>query len=118
MAGIRHRRPGLSQLPARHPGMDGRENPELVRNFVAATSRGFHAAAADQAATLALLARVIPYQPAWRLERSLELVATSWFHDGLWGVQREADLIAGYAAWLAGQRGAGVGRRVAGRDHQ
>ena len=51
MAGIRDRRPGLSQLPARHPGMDGRaEIPELVRNFVAATSQGFHAAAADQAA--------------------------------------------------------------------
>jgi putative hydroxymethylpyrimidine transport system substrate-binding protein len=78
-------------------------NPELVRNFVAATSQGFHAAATDQAATLTLLARVIPYQPAWRLERSLELVATSWFHDGLWGVQREADLVAGYAAWLASQ---------------
>jgi NitT/TauT family transport system substrate-binding protein len=78
-------------------------NPQLVRKFVAATSQGVRAAATDQGATLALLTRAIPYQPAWRLERSLELVATSWFHDGLWGVQREADLIAGYAAWLAGQ---------------
>jgi NitT/TauT family transport system substrate-binding protein len=77
-------------------------NPELVRGFVAATSRGFHAAAAEQAATLALLERVIPYQPGWRLARSLELVATSWFHDGRWGVQRESDLVAGYAQWLAG----------------
>lgn len=76
-------------------------NPELVRGFVAATSRGFHAAAAEQAATLALLQRVIPYQPGWRLARSLELVATSWFHGGRWGVQRESDLVAAYAQWLA-----------------
>ena len=41
------------------------------------------------------------YQPAWRLARSLELVATSWFHDGAWGIQREDDLVAGYAKWLA-----------------
>jgi putative hydroxymethylpyrimidine transport system substrate-binding protein len=78
-------------------------NPQLVRNFVAATSQGFHAAAADQEATLGLLERVIPYQPSWRLARSLELVATSWFHDGAWGAQREPELIAGYAQWLADQ---------------
>jgi putative hydroxymethylpyrimidine transport system substrate-binding protein len=76
-------------------------NPELVRSFVAATSRGFHAAAEDQESTLDLLERVIVYQPAWRLARSLELVATSWFHDGAWGIQREDDLVAGYAKWLA-----------------
>jgi ABC-type nitrate/sulfonate/bicarbonate transport system substrate-binding protein len=76
-------------------------NPRLVRDFVAATSLGFHAAAADRAAALDLLARVIPYQPRWRLARSLELVATSWFHDGRWGVQRETELVAGYAKWLA-----------------
>lgn len=76
-------------------------NPELVRRFLAATSRGFHAAAEDQAAALALLRRVIPYLPGWRLERSLELVAPTWFHDGRWGVQREQELVAGYAKWLA-----------------
>ncbi len=76
-------------------------NPELVRNFAAATSRGFHAAATDQEYALALLERAIPYQPSWRLARSLELVATSWFHDGQWGVQRETELVAGYAKWLA-----------------
>ena len=78
------------------------KNPELVRNFVAATSRGFHTAASEQEATLALLERVIVYQPGWRLARSLELVATSWFHDGMWGIQREHDLVAGYAKWLTG----------------
>ncbi len=76
-------------------------NPQLVRTFVGATSRGFRAAAADQAATLALLERAIPYQPSWRLARSLELVASSWFHDGQWGIQRADDLVAGYAKWLA-----------------
>jgi len=76
-------------------------NPELVRNFVAATSRGFRAAASEQDAALALLERAIVYQPRWRLASSLELVATSWFHDGLWGIQRESDLVAGYAKWLA-----------------
>jgi putative hydroxymethylpyrimidine transport system substrate-binding protein len=75
-------------------------NPGLVRSFVAATSRGFHTAATEQEATLALLESVVRYQPSWRLARSLELVATSWFHDGRWGVQRENDLVAGYARWL------------------
>ncbi len=77
-------------------------NPELVRSFVSATSRGFHTAATEQEATLELLKRVIVYQPGWRLARSLELVATSWFHDDAWGIQREQDLVAGYARWLAG----------------
>ena len=77
------------------------QNPELVRGFVQATARGFHAAAEDQARTLALLTRAITYQPAWRLERSLELVATSWFHEGRFGIQRVEELIAPYAAFLA-----------------
>jgi putative hydroxymethylpyrimidine transport system substrate-binding protein len=76
-------------------------NPELVRHFLAATARGFHAAAEDQAETVALLERAIPYQPGWRLERSLQLVAPTWFYDGGWGLQREQDLVAGYAKWLA-----------------
>jgi putative hydroxymethylpyrimidine transport system substrate-binding protein len=75
--------------------------PELVRLFLDATARGFHTAAAEQEETVALLRRAIPYQPPWRLARSLELVATSWFYDGAWGVQREQDLVAGYARWLA-----------------
>lgn len=76
-------------------------NPEMVRSFVQASARGFHAAAEDQARTLALLSRAIAYQPAWRLERSLELVATSWFHEGSFGIQRVEELIAPYAAFLA-----------------
>jgi NitT/TauT family transport system substrate-binding protein len=76
------------------------QNPELVRSFVQATARGFEAAAADQPQTLALLGRAIVYQPTWRLGRSLELVATSWFHEGRFGVQRVEELIAPYAAFL------------------
>jgi NitT/TauT family transport system substrate-binding protein len=76
-------------------------NPELVRGFVQATARGFHKAADDQPRAANLLGRVVPYQPAWRLERSLELVATSWFHEGRFGTQRVEELIAPYAAFLA-----------------
>jgi ABC-type nitrate/sulfonate/bicarbonate transport system substrate-binding protein len=77
-----------------------RSNPELVRAFLHATARGFYAAASDQERTVAVLHREIPYQPAWRLAESLALVATTWFHEGRWGVQREQELIAPYAAWL------------------
>ncbi len=77
------------------------QNPELVRSFVQASARGFCEAAADQERTLALLKKAIPYQPAWRLARSLELVSTSWFHDGRFGTQRVEELIAPYAAFLA-----------------
>ena len=76
-------------------------NPEMVRSFVQASARGFHAAAEDQPRTSSLLGRAIAYQPAWRLERSLELVATSWFHEGCFGIQRVDELIAPYAAFLA-----------------
>jgi len=77
------------------------QHPELVRGLVQASARGFQAAANDQPWTLSLLRQAIPYQPAWRLERSLELVATTWFHDGQFGIQRVDDLIAPYAAFLA-----------------
>jgi len=76
-------------------------NPELVRGFVQATVRGFTEAAADQPRTLSILRRAVPYQPVWRLELSLALVATSWFHEGRFGTQRNEELIAPYAAFLA-----------------
>jgi NitT/TauT family transport system substrate-binding protein len=76
-------------------------SPELVRNFVQATQRGFHAAADDQPRAAALMGRAVPYQPAWRLEASLALVATSWFHEGRFGIQRVEELISPYAGFLA-----------------
>lgn len=76
------------------------QEPELVRAFVAATARGYREAAADRARALAVFERTIPYFPRSVLARSLELVASSWFHDGAWGEQRR-ELLEPYAAWLA-----------------
>ena len=76
-------------------------DPDLVRAFLAATSRGYAAAAAEPDLTVDLLSRVTPYVPSWRLARSLSLVIPTWFHDGTWG-QLRADLVAGYADFLAG----------------
>jgi NitT/TauT family transport system substrate-binding protein len=77
------------------------KNPELAGSFVQGSARGFHAAAEDQQRTVGLLGHVIPYQPTWWLERSLELVAASWFHQGVFGVQRVEKLIAPYALFPA-----------------
>ena len=75
-------------------------DPDLVRDFLAVTSRGYAAAAADPDRTVNLLTGVTPYVPAWRLARSLSLVIPTWFHDGAWG-QIRRDLVAGYADFLA-----------------
>ncbi|MFE1922406.1 ABC transporter substrate-binding protein [Streptomyces asoensis] len=74
---------------------------DLVRRFLAATERGYLAAAGDQAATLALLERVIPYFPRALIARSLALVAPTWT-DGAdrWGVIDPART-GPYASWLA-----------------
>jgi NitT/TauT family transport system substrate-binding protein len=74
---------------------------EVVRSFVQATGRGFEAAAEDKSGTAALLLSELPYLPAWRIERSLDLVAESWFYEGRFGVQRVEELIAPYAEFLA-----------------
>ena len=76
-------------------------NPTFVRAFLAATARGYRQAATDAEGTLALLARAIPYQPRWRLARSLALVAPTWFDEGRWGWQGQDDVMAPYAAFLA-----------------
>jgi len=75
-------------------------DPDLVRAFLAATARGYAAAAADPDATVSLLSQVTPYVPSWRLARSLSLVIPTWFHDGAWG-QLRTELVAGYADFLA-----------------
>jgi ABC-type nitrate/sulfonate/bicarbonate transport system substrate-binding protein len=72
----------------------------MVRSFLAATRRGFLAAAADQPGTLEVLRAAVPYVPEWRLARSLELVAPTWTHGGIWGELRD-ELLGPYAAWLA-----------------
>ncbi|MFD7133049.1 ABC transporter substrate-binding protein [Streptomyces sp. NPDC059894] len=76
-------------------------NPVLVGAFLAATARGYRAAAEDQARTLALLERVIPYFPQPLIARSLALVAPTWTDpQGHWGVV-DADRTGPYARWLA-----------------
>jgi len=74
-------------------------DPELVREFLRVTAHGYTAAAADPAAALAAIERTIPYFPRSILRRSLDLIATSWMHEGRWGEQRGA-LLGPYAEWL------------------
>lgn len=73
--------------------------PELVRRFLSATARGYLAAVADPAAALTAIERVTPYFPRSILRRSIDLIATSWTHEGRWGEQR-AGLLEPYAVWL------------------
>ena len=75
-------------------------DPTLVRSFVAATQRGYFAALAEPHTAVAAMERVIPYFPTALIARSVDLVGTSWTHDGHWGVQR-AELLGAYAEWLA-----------------
>ncbi|HEY1480232.1 MAG TPA: ABC transporter substrate-binding protein [Gaiellales bacterium] len=85
-------------LGARDETID--DEPELLRAFLAASERGFLAAALDPELTLAVLERVMPYFPADVLAESLRLIAPTWTHDGRWGEQRD-ELLGPYTAWLA-----------------
>lgn len=76
-----------------------RSQPELLQAFLSVTARGYFAAAADSDSALASLEKVIPYFPSAILQRSLRLIAPSWFHEGRWGEQRAARM-APYANWL------------------
>lgn len=78
-------------------------DPKLVERFLAATARGYAQALADPAAALTAIERAIPYFPRPLLKRSIELISTTWTHEGRWGEQRPA-LLAGYAKWLAAHR--------------
>ena len=75
-------------------------NPQLVRAFLAATEQGYLAAIEEPALALAAFERYIPYFPRETLERSLELISTTWTHHGRWGELRP-ELLEPYAAWLA-----------------
>jgi putative hydroxymethylpyrimidine transport system substrate-binding protein len=76
-----------------------RSDPDLVRQFLNATARGYLAAAADPGAALSAIERAIPYFPRPILKRSIELIIASWTHERRWGEQR-ASLLAPYAEWL------------------
>lgn len=74
---------------------------DFVQAFVAATELGFREAARNQDYALSVLERVIPYFDRETLRESLRLIAPTWFDaEGRWG-RHNADLMKGYAAWLA-----------------
>lgn len=76
------------------------ERPSVVRDFLAATARGYVSAANGPEATLELLERVIPYFPRPLISRSLALVAPTWTDtQGRWGVIDEGRM-GPYAHWL------------------
>lgn len=75
-------------------------HPQRVRVFLAATARGFLAAAAQPLAALAAYERATPYFPRSLLADSLRAIAPTWLHRGQWGRMRRP-LLQGYAQWLA-----------------
>ncbi|MFF2015834.1 ABC transporter substrate-binding protein [Paenibacillus sp. NPDC058177] len=76
------------------------QDPETVRAFLAATERGYQALVADPLLAAPIYERIIPFFPARLVERSLPLIAGTWLHNGIWGVQR-TELIEPYSEWLA-----------------
>jgi NitT/TauT family transport system substrate-binding protein len=77
-----------------------RDHAPAIAAFLAASAAGFAQAAADPAATLAILEGVIPYFPRAILASSLHLIAPTWTDSGAWGRHRP-DLLRPYAAWMA-----------------
>lgn len=73
--------------------------PELTRAFLAATARGYLAAAADPASALQVYETATPYFPRELLAASLQKIAPTWLHEGAWGRQR-GELLEPYAHWL------------------
>ncbi|WP_310833019.1 ABC transporter substrate-binding protein [Paenibacillus pedocola] len=75
-------------------------SPDEIRTFLAVTSRGFHAVAADPKQAADIYEHILPYFPAELIARSLPLIAGTWLHEGHWGYQRQ-EMIEPYAAWLS-----------------
>jgi putative hydroxymethylpyrimidine transport system substrate-binding protein len=75
------------------------DHPDMVRTFLEATRQGYLLAAQEPHRALPIYERTIPYFAHDLLERSLQQIATTWLHDGNWGVQR-AELMEPYAIWL------------------
>ena len=76
-----------------------KENPELVRQFIAATARGFMAVAQNPQLAAPIYEKTIPYFPQYLIESSLPKIATSWIKDNAWGKQYE-DVMQEYSDWL------------------
>jgi NitT/TauT family transport system substrate-binding protein len=76
------------------------DSPEVIRGALTAFDHGYHTAATHQDDALAQLDTVIPYFLEDVLKRSLALVSTTWFADGVWG-RFQDDHVRPYAHWLA-----------------
>ena len=72
--------------------------PELITAFLAATERGFRAAAADPELALAVARRAIPDVRPELIARSLSVLPGSWFHAGEWGRNRN-ELLSDPNVW-------------------
>ncbi|MBX3193558.1 MAG: ABC transporter substrate-binding protein [Microbacteriaceae bacterium] len=75
--------------------------PALWEDVHAITAEGFALAAENPDEAADVFDRITPYFPRLIVERSLELIAPTWFHDEEWGVVRR-ELVEPYAQWLAG----------------
>jgi NitT/TauT family transport system substrate-binding protein len=73
--------------------------PELIRDFLAATRRGYLDVAADPASAQDLYATATPWVLPHIIEKSLPLIASSWLNDGAWGLQDD-EYQDSYGNWL------------------
>lgn len=79
------------------------KQPELVRRFLAATRKGYEAAAKDHAKALDLLVKVSPETDRTMETKGIELLAPLWRAEaGAYGVQSPA-VWSDYANWLKKQ---------------
>ncbi|KAA8996121.1 ABC transporter substrate-binding protein [Affinibrenneria salicis] len=74
-------------------------SPDVVRRFIAATSRGYYHTAAHPEEALRIFEKTTPYFPSDLLSASLNAITPTWFHQRQWGIQRES-LLQPYAQWL------------------
>ena len=79
----------------------GDADPGLVEAVTAISARGFEEAAKSPDEVAAIYETVTPYFPSAVIRRSAELIATTWLHEGGWGVIRP-ELVQPYAQWLHG----------------
>lgn len=75
------------------------QDPDLIGRALTSFDHGYRYAASHTRETLEHLDRVFPYFPEEIIARSLDLVATTWFHEGAWGTLRDSH-IDPYAQWL------------------
>ncbi|WP_141430720.1 ABC transporter substrate-binding protein [Bacillus sp. 03113] len=75
------------------------QDPELIRQFLEVTERGFLAVAKEPLIAASIYEKIIPYFPSYLVECSLPLIAPTWLNNGQWGEQRE-EIMKEYSDWL------------------